>query len=331
VSIKHRTPVGEGRGGVIVTLCQHTHIVFYYRSCGDHLNYMKVGVAGLGLMGSGITRRLINSGYAVSIYNRTGSKAQHFSRNKATVALSPKELAESCDLVITIVTDFDAVKNVLFGTNGVVESANHNLVVADASTISPSQSEHCAQRLRKAGIELLGIPVMGGPAAAEAGDLVPIVSGSRQAFEKVRQVIERLGRTFYVGEKDGSANAIKLALNLNIALIASAVSEGITLVRRAGIDPSIFIEILNSTYFKTGLSEKKGPKMVKNDFSPTFHLKNMLKDLELATSTAQQTGITLPQTALAQQIFRAANNMGFSDQDYTSICAFLAKINGIEN
>jgi 3-hydroxyisobutyrate dehydrogenase len=291
---------------------------------------MKVGIAGLGLMGSGITKRLIDSGHMVSIYNRTRSKAEQFS-NKVTVALSPRELAEGCDLLITVVTDFDAVKDILFGTKGVIESGNHNLVVADASTISPSQSEHCVQRLRSAGIEMLGIPVMGGPAAAEAGELIPIVSGNRQAFEKVRQVIEKLGRIFYVGEKDGSANTIKLALNLNIALIASGLSEGITLVRRAGIDPSIFIEILNSTYFKTGLSEKKGPKMVKSDFSPTFHLKNMLKDLELATSTAQGTGITIPQTALAQQIFRAANNMGFSDQDYTSICAFLAKINGLEN
>ena len=298
---------------------------------------MKVGVAGLGLMGSGIAKRLINCGYAVSLYNRTGSKAQDFS-NKATVASSPKELAEVCDLVITVVTDFDAVKKILFGKNGVIESGknhnhhnNNNLVVADVSTISPSQSEHCAQRLRNNGIEMLGVPVMGGPAAAETGDLVPMVAGSKPAFEKVRQVIEKMGRTFYVGERDGSANAIKLALNLNIALVASAVSEGITLVRRAGIDPSIFIEILNSTYFKTGLSEKKGPKILKNDFSPTFHLKNMLKDLELATTTAQEIGITLPQTALAQQIFRAANNMGFSDKDYTSICAFLAKINGLEN
>jgi 3-hydroxyisobutyrate dehydrogenase len=291
---------------------------------------MKVGIAGLGLMGSGITKRLIDSGHMVSIYNRTRSKAEQFS-NKATVALSPRELAEGCDLLIIVVTDFEAVKDILFGTKGVIESANHNLVVADASTISPSQSEHCVQRLRSAGIEMLGIPVMGGPAAAETGELILIVSGNRQAFEKVRQVIEKLGRIFYVGEKDGSANTIKLALNLNIALIASGLSEGITLVRRAGIDPSIFIEILNSTYFKTGLSEKKGPKMVKSDFSPTFHLKNMLKDLELATSTAQGTGITIPQTALAQQIFRAANNMGFSDQDYTSICAFLAKINGLEN
>jgi 3-hydroxyisobutyrate dehydrogenase len=318
------TLLGEG----VLLACQR--IVFYYRGCGEHLLlYMRVGTAGLGLMGSGITTRLINSGHRVSVYNRTHSKAQQFS-NKATVALSPRELADDCDLVITVVTDFDAVKDVLFGSNGVIESSNRNLVVADASTISPSQSEQCAQRLHDAGIEMLGMPVMGGPAAAEAGDLVPIVAGSRRTFEKVRHVIEKLGRTFYVGEKNGSANAIKLALNLNIALVASALSEGITLVRRLGIDPLIFIQILNSTYFKTGLSEKKGPKMVKNDFSPTFHLKNMLKDLELAISTAQSTGITLPNTALAQQLFRAANNTGFSDQDYTSICAFLAKINGLE-
>jgi len=291
---------------------------------------MKIGVAGLGLMGSGIAKRLINNGHKVSVYNRTRSKSHHFS-NEATIASSPKELGQDCDLVITIVTNFDAVKTVLFGREGVVESENNNLIVADVSTISPAQSEHCAQRLRSAGIEMLGVPVMGGPAAAETGNLVPIVSGSKQAFEKVRQVIEELGTTFYVGEADGSANNIKLALNLNIALIACALSEGMTLVKRAGIDPSIFIKILNSTYFKTGLSEIKAPKMIKKEFSPSFHLKNMLKDLELATTTAQLNGLTLPQTALAEQMFRAANNTGFSEQDYTAIYAFLAKINGLEN
>jgi 3-hydroxyisobutyrate dehydrogenase len=291
---------------------------------------MRIGVAGLGLMGSGIAKRLINNGHKVTVYNRTRSKSHHFS-NEATIASSPKELGQACDLVITIVTNFDAVKTVLFGREGVVESENNNLIVADVSTISPAQSEHCAQRLRSAGIEMLGVPVMGGPAAAETGNLVPIVSGSKQAFEKVRQVIEELGTTFYVGEADGSANNIKLALNLNIALIACALSEGMTLVKRAGIDPSIFIKILNSTYFKTGLSEIKAPKMIKKEFSPSFHLKNMLKDLELATTTAQLNGLTLPQTALAEQMFRAANNIGFSDQDYTAIYAFLAKINGLEN
>src|SRR6185503_6925260 len=98
--------------------------------------------------------------------------------------------------------------------------------------------------------------------------------GSKQAFEKTKQVIEKLGRTFYIGEADGSANTIKLALNLNIALVASALSEGIMLAKGSGVNPSLFVEILNSTYFKTGLSERKGPKMIRCDFSPSFHLKN---------------------------------------------------------
>jgi 3-hydroxyisobutyrate dehydrogenase len=119
-------------------------------------------------------------------------------------------------------------------------------------------------------------------------------------------------------------------MNLNIALIAAAVSEGITLTRSAGVDPQLFLNVLNSTYFKTGLSEKKGPKMLQGDFQPSFHLRNMVKDLELAASTALSEGISLPQTVLAQQIYRAANNSGYSELDYTSIVAFLSKLNGLD-
>jgi 3-hydroxyisobutyrate dehydrogenase len=289
---------------------------------------MKVGVAGLGLMGFAMATRLAGTGLLASVYNRDRSKAARFS---VDIAASPKELADKCDLVITIVTDFDAVKKVLLGDNGIVQSSHRKVIVADASTISPLQSQYCASELRKAGIEMLGMPVMGGPAAAETGELVPIVAGNKHAFERAKPAIEKLGKSvFYVGEQDGAANAIKLACNLNIALIASALSEGITLVRAAGIDPSVFVKVLNSTYFKTGLSEKKGPKMVRNEFDPSFHLKNMLKDLELASDAAQANKVTLPQTSLAQQIFRAASNSGYSESDYTAICAFLAKINGME-
>jgi 3-hydroxyisobutyrate dehydrogenase-like beta-hydroxyacid dehydrogenase len=293
---------------------------------------VKVGVAGLGLMGSGIAKRLISTGhYDVWVYNRDRSKAVPFSKG-ATVAASPLELASNCDLVITIVTNFDAVKEVFFGGAGIAKSKKGAPIIADASTISPEQSAYCAQELRKGGVEMLGMPVMGGPAAAEVGELVPMVAGNRQAFEKARPVMEKIGKqVFYISEKDGAANAVKLALNLNIALIATAVSEGITLVKGSGIDPAVFVQVLNSTYFKTGLSEKKGPLMVANDYSPSFHLKNMLKDLELANDTAQAHGVTLPTTALVQQMFRAANNIGYSEMDYTAICAFLAKINGMEN
>lgn len=290
---------------------------------------MKIGVAGLGLMGSAIATRLAGTTDELSVYNRTKARAEHFSE-KADVVSTPSELGQRCDFIITVVTDYDAVQEIFFGDNGITKSVSQNLIIADASTISPSQSKDCARRLREKGIEMLGMPVMGGPSAAEAGDLVPIVAGSKSAFERVKPVIERLAsNVFYVGEKDGSANAIKLALNLNIALVAVALSEGITLVRSCGIEPSLFVRILNSTYFKTGLSEKKGPRMATGDFQPTFYLRNMLKDLELATGTAQEQKITLPQTALAQQLYRAANNTGFFDKDYTAVCGFLAQINGL--
>lgn len=288
---------------------------------------MKVGVAGLGLMGSGIARRLLAMGHDVAVYNRSREKTARFPK----VAASPKELASSCDFVITAVTDYAAATEVMLGDSGLVKSGNRSLIVADASTIAPSQSRQLADALRRqAGIEMLGMPVMGGPAAAESGELVPMVAGSRRAFESTRPVIEKLGRRcFYVGEQDGAANALKLALNLNIGLIATAVSEGMVLARASGIDPALFVQVLNSTYFKTGLSEKKGPKMAAGDFEPSFYLKNMLKDLELATGAAQQAGVAIPVTAMAQQMFRAANNSGYSERDYTAICAFLSGVNGL--
>jgi 3-hydroxyisobutyrate dehydrogenase len=293
---------------------------------------MKIGIIGLGLMGSQIASRLINTGHVLSVYNRDTTKTEPFEKVDAKIANSPKELAQNCDFIIICVTDFEAILQVSFGTEGIITSNRKYLIVANSSTISPKESKYCAEQFRKSEVEMLGMPMMGGPSAAAKGELVAIISGNKAAFEKVKPIIEKMSRSvFYIGSTDGYANAVKLALNLNIALIASAIAEGITVVKGSGIDPQIFVEILNSTYFKTGLSETKGPKMVKNNFEPSFHLKHMLKDLELVASTAQSIGIFLPLATIVQQIYRAANNSGFSQQDYTAVLAFLAKINGIDN
>ena len=281
-------------------------------------------------MGSQLAMRLINAGYRISVYNRSNEKTKQFEKLGVRVARSPMALAEDCDFLLICVTNFEAVKKICFATDGIIAANHKDLVVADSSTISPEQSKYNAEVLRRNKIEMLGMPLMGGPAAARDGKLVSIVAGNKDVFEKTKLVIDTFANSiFYIGDVDGSANALKLALNLNIALIASALSEGITFVKACGIDPGIFIKILNSTYFKTGLSEMKGPKMVNNSFEPSFHLKNMLKDLELVVNTAQHRGVSMPLAGVAQQIYQAANNSGFSDYDYTAILAFMQKINGI--
>ena len=281
-------------------------------------------------MGSQLATRLINAGYHISIYNRSNEKTKQFEKLGVCIARSPVALAEDCDFLLICVTDFEAVKKLCFATDGIIAANRKDLVVADSSTISPEQSKYNAEALRRNEIEMLGMPLMGGPAAARDGKLVSIVAGNKEAFEKTKRVIDTVASSiFYIGDVDGSANTLKLALNLNIALIAGALSEGITFVKACGVDPGIFIKILNSTYFKTGLSEIKGPKMVNNSFDPSFHLKNMLKDLELLVNTAQYTGVSMALAGVAQQIYQAANNSGFSDYDYTAILAFMQKINGI--
>lgn len=283
---------------------------------------------GTGLMGSQIAERLLEVGYEVFIYNRNKTKAHSLIKKGGIWASSSREIGDRCKLVILCVTDGAATKEVCLGNDGLINSSDRNLVVGNLSTISPTESAEIAQTLKRRGIHFFQMPVMGGPDLARKGELMAILSGEKDCIDRNMKIIRSIARTvFYVGKTDGLANYIKLALNLNIAMIGIALSESLVYIRKAGLDPNIFIEILNSTYFKTSLSEKKGPKMVKNNFKPRFHLRNMLKDLQLLNDSISTLGISLPFSNLSEQMFLAANNSGYSELDYTAILAFLQDLN----
>jgi 3-hydroxyisobutyrate dehydrogenase len=240
------------------------------------------------------------------------------------------QVAKSSDLVITVVKDAAAVEEVAFGEKGIIHAKHDGLVLADVSTINPVSSRAIAKRLKENGITMLDTPVMGGPRLAEQGTLVLMVGGSKDTYEKYKQVFGTIGsKSFYLGE-NGSAHAMKLALNLQIAMIALALSEGITLTKGAGLNPELFLQILNSTYFKTGMSENKGPKMIQDDFEATFALQMMMKDLVTINEAARAFNVSLPMASLSEQLYRAATNSNFGDLDYTGILAFLQKINGLK-
>ncbi len=289
-----------------------------------------VGVVGLGMLGASITERLLNQGIKINIYNRDKTKLKIFEDLGAKSFDNVCSLANESDFIITCVTDFESLRDVYFNKQGIIESNNSQLIIADCTTIRPDQSLYCSKLLKeKKGIILLSVPVMGGPAYAKNGELIAIISGNKKAFEKMHDIFDKISRhIFYLGEENGISNSVKLALNLNIAIISLALSEGIILAMHSGIDPEIYLKIFNLTKLKTGISENKGQKLLKNEFSPSFSLKNMLKDLDLVMETSQSLQLSLPVTNLSQQLFRAANNcIDLKNKDYSAIFQFLTELN----
>ncbi|MGY5148070.1 MAG: NAD(P)-dependent oxidoreductase [Candidatus Nitrosopumilus sp. bin_7KS] len=287
----------------------------------------KIGIIGLGMLGNAVALHLVDSGYEVTAYNRTKEKSAELKERGATIVESPKEVAEKSDLVITIVKDADAVKQISFENNGIVYGNHKNLIVADMSTVDPTESKNISKQFMDSGITKLDIPVMGGPNVAITGDLVLMASGNKQSFDNCKEVLDTIAnKVFFLGE-NGVANSIKLAMNLQITMLALALSEGITLVKKSGVDPKIFLEILNSTYFKTGMSEKKAYKMIEGKYDITFTLSNLKKDITTMTNAAKSLGIELPMISKAEEVYENAIKEGFGDIDYTGIIEYLKKIN----
>ncbi|HLN35554.1 MAG TPA: NAD(P)-dependent oxidoreductase [Nitrososphaeraceae archaeon] len=292
---------------------------------------MQIGIMGLGLLGYNIGLRLLNCNFKVNVYNRTSSKSSALAGSGATVLDSPKKIGDQSTIVAICVTNYAAINDLCFKENSLINSNNKNLIVLDFSTITPKESEISNNKFKENGIAYLNTPVMGGPAAALEGKLIPIVSGEKFVYEKISSVISKLGNPiYYVGDKPGSANAIKLALNLNIGIIAVALSEGLILSESFGLDPSLYLRILNSTYFKTGMSENKGPRMIKGDYNPSFYLKHMKKDLSLVMDMAGDNDIALPITNSVLHLFNYASKMGLENLDYTAIYTLVKKLNGMK-
>ena len=291
---------------------------------------MNIGIIGNGLMGSAIAHRLLERGFRIYLYNRTRERSNVLVKKGAIRLEHPSMIGKECNFVIISVTDGQAVKEILFGDNGLVNCNNKRLTVVDTSTVLPEDSIYCAGLMKKKGYAIIQAPIMGGPDAAKKGDVITIVSGNKEISEKCRKILTNFSKKiYYVGIQDGAANYIKLGLNLNIALIAISLSESIVFVKKSKTDPSIFLEILNSTYFKTGLSEIKGPKMIKNNFEPKFFLKNMLKDIQILNECAKHNGAILSFSSLAEQYYRIAANRGYSELDYTAILKLFSEFNNL--
>ena len=287
---------------------------------------MKIGIVGTGMLGEAVGLHLLDVGYEIIVFNRSNEKTKNLKKNGATVVVSPKEVAKNTDLVITVVKDADAVNDVIFGDYGILAGNHEGMCIADMSTVNPNSTKEISEKVVAAGTDYLEIPVMGGPNVAIDGKLVLMASGEKEIFEKFKQIFDSIAeQSFYLGNT-GTAHSIKLAMNLQISMLALSLSEGITLTKKAGFDPEIFLKILNSTYFKTGMSEGKAYKMIKESYEPTFTLANLKKDLDTINDAAESCNAELPMAKLARKIYSDAKEAGFGDIDYTGIIAYIKKL-----
>ena len=287
---------------------------------------MKIGIVGTGMLGEAVGLHLLDVGYEITVFNRSKKKTEKLENKGAIVVDSPKNVAENSELVIMVVKDADAVKDVVFGDCGILAGRHEGMCIADMSTINPNSTREISKKVTENGIDYMEIPVMGGPNVAINGKLVIMASGEKEVFEKFKTIFESIAdQSIYLGDT-GTAHSIKLAMNLQIAMLALSLSEGITLTKKAGFDPEIFLKVLNSTYFKTGMSEGKAHKMINDSVKPTFTLANLKKDLDTINDAAESFDVELPMAKIARKIYADATDAGFGDIDYTGIISYIRKL-----
>ena len=294
---------------------------------------MNIGIVGTGLMGSQIALRLAHKGHKVMVFNRDKSKVEKLRSSNGSVTLrvanQPSDIGSNCDIALICVKDYEAVSNVSFEKGGLIENPKADLVVIQCSTIAPDESHKIADLYSSKGIKMVSVPLLGGISAAERGELILIAAGDKTDYDQSEPILKDISKqVFYIGSNHSTASILKLAVNINISLIALALAEGLVFVKGNNIDPNIFVKIFNSTYFRTGISENKGPKIANDDYTTSFHLMNMVKDLNLALRTAHNSGLILPATTSAHAVYRASEVFGLSNMDYTSVASFLLKLNG---
>jgi 3-hydroxyisobutyrate dehydrogenase-like beta-hydroxyacid dehydrogenase len=288
-----------------------------------------IGYIGLGLMGTNMPLRLLNAGYQVTVWNRTSTKMAPVLEKGAAAGESAADVTRRSDIVQMCVLDTQAVEAVVFGPQGVIESAASGKVLVDHSTISAEATRAMAARLRReTGMGWVDCPVSGGTMGAESGTLVMMAGGDTADVERVRPVVAHLSRRFVHMGPQGAGQATKMVNQIAVSCIYVVLAEMVTLARKCGVEAEQLPAALEGGFADSRLLQVMGPRMIKGDFRPVGQVRTMIKDLELLGDLASATGTPLPLTALATQLFRLHNGRGHGELDITSVIKLYESAHG---
>ena len=293
----------------------------------------KLGFLGLGIMGYPMARNLLSAGHNVALWSFTSAKAEELAAkfpDLATVCATPKDVAAASDVIVLIVGDTAMSENAIFGPNGIMEAAKPGTVIVDASTVACSYSKSAAARCAEKGVEFLDAPCTGSKPGAESGNLTFMIGGPKEVYEKVKPLLEPMGKRLYYCGGPGLGMHAKLTQNLILSNLLQAFNEGLVLATKAGVDPTLMLDILDNSAAKSGLIAFKAPYVFRRDFSTNFSVKWMHKDIGLMLESGRDLGVPLPLTSLTHQMFQAAIATGHGDEDICSTIKVLEGMTGVE-
>jgi 2-hydroxy-3-oxopropionate reductase len=291
---------------------------------------MNIALLGTGLMGYPMAERLCGlckAGHAVSVWNRTRAKADSLAALGAQVHDSPAAAARDAEFVITMLTDGDAVEDLLF-SQGVARAMHPGSVLLDMSSIQPAQARTHAERLGGMGIVHMDAPVSGGTLGAAAGTLAIMVGGKPTTFERARPVLAPLGRATLVGGS-GAGQLAKLANQMIVGITIGAVAEALLLCEKGGANPAKVREAITGGFADSRILQVHGQRMVDHSYPPGARMNVQLKDLRNALATAQGLGLETPITTLLEQLYAGGVGTGLSDLDHSALHLALAQRNGM--
>jgi len=291
---------------------------------------MNVGFLGLGKMGIGMARNLLRAGHRVAVYNRTREKAEALAADGARVADSPAGACRDAEIVMTMVADDAALEQVVFGNEGIAVAMEPGAVHLSHSTISTVLARRLTAEHTQRKQGYLSVPVFGRPDAAEAKRLLVVAAGPEELIERCRPVFDEIGRqTFVVGPEPWQANTTKVCGNFIVISVIEALAEAFATLRKAGVDPKIFLEIMN-TLLGSAVIANYGRVIAEEKFEPAgFALRLGLKDVRLALAAAEECESPMPLASLVHDHLLAALAQGQGDLDWSSMARVLARNAGL--
>ena len=294
-----------------------------------------VGFAGIGLMGSPMSKNILKNGYPLIVWNRTAKKFEEHVKLGATPAKNPKELAEKSDVIICMLATPSATEDVVLGRGdfqgvGIVDGLEKGKIVIDMSTNLPNVVKKLAEAVMEKGGEFIDAPVIGSVKPASEGTLTILAAGKKEVVDKVKPILETMGKKiWYIGET-GKGCAMKLTMNLHLHIITGAFAESITFGAKAGLDPALIVEIWNSSIFKTYITETKGKKVIDGDWTAAFTLELAAKDTRLAVEMAREVGACVPLGSLVEQLYNTAIANGMKAMDYCALVAMYERLSNVK-